>query len=167
MPFKFEKLEVWQLALDYSDLIYDIADQLPHSEAYNLRSQITRAATSVALNIAEGSTGQTDAEQARFYRLGHSFSAGNCRLPAHDQPSPISPGCNPSPPGISSGRDIGSQAAFHAQGHRTKPIMAARRVYCVRIGECGIADMWREKYDRFGRVRPSSFVLRRLSREDP
>jgi four helix bundle protein len=69
MPFKFEKLEVWQLALDYSDLIYDIADQLPHSEAYNLRSQITRAATSVALNIAEGSTGQTDAEQARFIGL--------------------------------------------------------------------------------------------------
>lgn len=69
MPFKFEKLEVWQLALDYSDLIYDIAEQLPHSKAYNLRSQITRAATSVALNIAEGSTGQTDAEQARFIGL--------------------------------------------------------------------------------------------------
>jgi four helix bundle protein len=31
-----------------------------------LKSQITRAATSVALNIAEGSQGQTDAEQARF-----------------------------------------------------------------------------------------------------
>jgi four helix bundle protein len=69
MPFKFEKLEVWQLALDYSDLTYDIAEQLPHSEAYNLRSQITRAATSVVLNIAGGSTGQTDAEQARFIGL--------------------------------------------------------------------------------------------------
>ena len=66
MPFKFEKLEVWQLALDYVDLIYEIADQLPGSEKYNLKSQITRAATSVALNIAEGSTGQTDAEQVRF-----------------------------------------------------------------------------------------------------
>ena len=31
-----------------------------------MKSQITRAATSVALNIAEGSTGQTDLEQARF-----------------------------------------------------------------------------------------------------
>jgi len=69
MPFKFEKLEVWQLALDYIDLIYEVADQLPRSEMYNLKSQITRAATSVALNIAEGSTGQTDAEQARFLGL--------------------------------------------------------------------------------------------------
>jgi four helix bundle protein len=69
MPFKFEKLEVWQLALEYNDAIYAIAGQLPKSEEYNLKSQIMRAATSVALNIAEGSTGQTDAEQARFLGL--------------------------------------------------------------------------------------------------
>jgi four helix bundle protein len=50
-------------------LIYEIADQLPRSEEYNLKSQMTRAVTSVALNIAEGSTGQTDAEQARFLGL--------------------------------------------------------------------------------------------------
>src|SRR5215207_6140921 len=66
MPFKFEKLRVWTQALDYIDLIYELATQLPKSEEYNLKSQIVRAATSVALNIAEGSTGQTDAEQARF-----------------------------------------------------------------------------------------------------
>jgi four helix bundle protein len=42
---------------------------LPKSEEYNLKSQISRAATSVALNIAEGSTSQTDAEQARFLGL--------------------------------------------------------------------------------------------------
>ena len=66
MPFKFEKPEVWRLALDYVDLVYEIADQLPDNERYNLRSQLLRAATSVALNIAEGSTGQTDAEQAHF-----------------------------------------------------------------------------------------------------
>lgn len=69
VPFKFEKLEVWQLTLDYIDLIYEIARELPRSEEYNLKSQMTRAATSVALNIAEGSTGQTDAEQARFLGL--------------------------------------------------------------------------------------------------
>ena len=69
MPFKFEKLEVWQLSLEYIDLIYEIAQELPRSEEYNLKSQLRRAATSVALNIAEGSTGQTDAEQARFLGL--------------------------------------------------------------------------------------------------
>jgi four helix bundle protein len=66
MPYKFEQLEVWQLAMEYIDAIYVLAEKLPRSEDYNLKSQIVRAATSVALNIAEGSTGQTNAEQARF-----------------------------------------------------------------------------------------------------
>jgi four helix bundle protein len=64
--YKFEKLDVWKLALEYVDLIYEMGDCLPRSEEYNLKSQIIRAATSVALNIAEGSTGQTNPEQARF-----------------------------------------------------------------------------------------------------
>lgn len=64
--FKFEKLEVWQLSLEYIDNCYAIADGLPTREQFNLQSQLTRAATSIALNIAEGSTSQTDAEQARF-----------------------------------------------------------------------------------------------------
>lgn len=66
MTYKFEKLEVYQLALDYLDLIYVLADSLPRSEEYNLRSQIIRAATSIVLNIAEGSTSQSDPEQSRF-----------------------------------------------------------------------------------------------------
>jgi four helix bundle protein len=66
MPFKFENLEVWQLGLEYVDLMYELADRLPKSEEYNLKSQLTRAATSVTLNIAEGSTGQSNAEQGRF-----------------------------------------------------------------------------------------------------
>ena len=69
MGYKFEQLEVWQLAMEYTDLVYDIAEQLPSSEKYNLKSQITRAATSVALNIAEGSTSQSSTEQARFLGL--------------------------------------------------------------------------------------------------
>jgi four helix bundle protein len=63
---KFEKLEIWSLSIEYADLCYVIADQMPRQEDYNLASQLRRAAVSVALNIAEGSTGQSDPEQARF-----------------------------------------------------------------------------------------------------
>jgi len=66
MSYKFEKLEIYQLALDYLDLIYAIAEKLPRSEEHNLKTQMIRAATSIVLNIAEGSTSQTDAEQSRF-----------------------------------------------------------------------------------------------------
>ncbi len=64
--YKFEKLEVWELSLQYSDLIYSVARQLPETERFNLASQIIRAATSLSLNIAEGSTGQSNSDQSRF-----------------------------------------------------------------------------------------------------
>ena len=69
--YKFQKLRVYQIALVYVDMIYSLSYQLPESEKYNLRSQLERAATSIVLNIAEGSTGQSDAEQNRF--LGHAL----------------------------------------------------------------------------------------------
>ncbi len=67
--FKFEGLKVYQLALAYIDRVYDVTAKLPRSEDYNLSSQMKRAATSIALNIAEGSTGQSDPEQARFLSM--------------------------------------------------------------------------------------------------
>jgi len=67
--YKFQKLRVYQLALGYIDATYELSNRLPETEKYNLRMQLVRAATSVALNIAEGSTGQTDAEQHRFLGL--------------------------------------------------------------------------------------------------
>jgi four helix bundle protein len=69
VAYKFEDLEVWQKALDYADKIYDIAEDLPKHERYNLGDQMTRAANSIALNIAEGSTGLSDTEQDRFLRI--------------------------------------------------------------------------------------------------
>ncbi|MCS4044623.1 four helix bundle protein [Salinibacter ruber] len=69
MAYKFEQLDVWGRALDYIDQIHDIAEDLPKHERYNLADQMTRAANSIALNIAEGSTGQSDAEQDRFLRI--------------------------------------------------------------------------------------------------
>ncbi len=64
--YKFQRLKVYQLALEYVDMIYTLASQLPSSERFNLKTQFERAATSIVLNIAEGSTGQSNAEQARF-----------------------------------------------------------------------------------------------------
>ncbi|WP_421774335.1 four helix bundle protein [Gracilimonas sp.] len=71
MAFKFEKLEVWKLAVDLADEVYSLIGSLPDTEKFNLTSQIRRAVTSVSLNIAEGSTGQTDPEQIRFIGYAH------------------------------------------------------------------------------------------------
>ncbi len=60
---------MYKLALEYVDTVYKLSGSLPQSEHFNLRSQLERAATSVVLNIAEGSTGQSNAEQNRFLGL--------------------------------------------------------------------------------------------------
>jgi four helix bundle protein len=67
--YKFQKLQVYQLALAYVDSVYELSKRLPERERFNVCSQIERAATSITLNIAEGSTGQSDAEQNRFLGL--------------------------------------------------------------------------------------------------
>ena len=66
MSFKFEKLIVWQKSLDLSDEVNQLTKTFPKDELFVLASQIKRAADSVSLNIAEGSTGQSNAELARF-----------------------------------------------------------------------------------------------------
>jgi four helix bundle protein len=66
MTYKFQRLTVYNMALDYLDKVYALSRSLPASERFNLQSQLERAATSIVLNIAEGSTSQSDGEQNRF-----------------------------------------------------------------------------------------------------
>ena len=51
--FNFEKLIVYQKALDYVDLVYEITEKFPSYELYALSSQFRRAAYSIALNTGE------------------------------------------------------------------------------------------------------------------
>lgn len=71
MKFKFEKFLVWQDAMKLGEEINILTDSFPPKELYNLSSQIRRAADSVALNIAEGSIGQSNPEQHKF--IGYSI----------------------------------------------------------------------------------------------
>ena len=53
--FSYENLEIWQLAIEYAKIIYNITNKFPKSEQYGLSSQLQRAAVSISANIAEGS----------------------------------------------------------------------------------------------------------------
>jgi len=69
MAFKFENLIVWQKAVQLTDMVYEITAKFPKEELYGLTSQMRKAANSVSLNIAEGSTGQTNPEFKRFLSI--------------------------------------------------------------------------------------------------
>lgn len=69
--FKFEKLVIWQDAMDYGEIINNVSKLFPDNEKFNLTSQIMRAVDSIALNISEGSIGQSNPEQRKF--VGYSM----------------------------------------------------------------------------------------------
>ena len=58
------------MAIDISYEVHNLTRTFPKEELFILTAQIKRAADSISLNIAEGSTGQSNAEQKRF--LGFS-----------------------------------------------------------------------------------------------
>jgi four helix bundle protein len=80
MPFKFEKLEIWKLAIGFADQVHLLTRNFPKEEMFSLTSQFKRAADSISLNIAEGSIGQSDAEQKKFigYAIRSLAECVNC-----------------------------------------------------------------------------------------
>ena len=53
--FDFEKLKVYQFALDFIDEIFEIYKRLPQEYKYFLGDNLLRAGLSIANNLAEGS----------------------------------------------------------------------------------------------------------------
>ncbi|ADY52481.1 S23 ribosomal protein [Pseudopedobacter saltans DSM 12145] len=80
MAFKFESLKVWQQAIDLAVSVDLATKDFPKEELYVLASQLKRAADSVSLNIAEGSTGQSNAEFSRFltYSIRSNIEVVGC-----------------------------------------------------------------------------------------
>jgi four helix bundle protein len=75
--FPFEKLEVWQLAIDFADFVISLTDSLPQVKHIRLIGQMESAASSVAQNIAEGKGRQYKKEFIQFLYIaeGSLFEA--------------------------------------------------------------------------------------------
>ena len=71
--FKFEELKVYQKGLIFVDDVYDLTKVWPKSEIFGLTSQLRRAAISIVLNIAEGSS-RTNKDFGHFL----SLARGSC-----------------------------------------------------------------------------------------
>ena len=74
--FDHEKLDVYRAAIGFVILVDEIIPTLPRGRAY-LVDQIQRAASSIALNIAEGAGEYSGNEKIRFYRMAKR-SATEC-----------------------------------------------------------------------------------------
>ena len=68
MPFAFEKLLVYQKAVDFADQATALAEQFPRGFGY-LADQLCRASLSISANIAEGNGRFTKAERKNFFGI--------------------------------------------------------------------------------------------------
>ena len=65
----YRKLEIWRDSIDLLKDVYALADKLPKSEEYNLKSQLKRAMVSVPLNIAEGKCRASSKDFSHFLNI--------------------------------------------------------------------------------------------------
>lgn len=68
MPFVFEKLDVYQKAVDFADHVTGLTEQLPRGYGF-LADQLNRAALSIATNLAEGNGRFTKADRRHFFTI--------------------------------------------------------------------------------------------------
>ena len=71
----FRKLKVWQKAHAVTLATYTATENFPTAERYGITSQMRRAASSIAANIAEGCGRSSDADFARF--LHHAMGSAS------------------------------------------------------------------------------------------
>ncbi len=77
MPtFFHEKMDVYRAAIEFVAVANALVQRLPAGHGY-LVDQLRRAATSMALNIAEGAGEFSKADKARFFRFARR-SATEC-----------------------------------------------------------------------------------------
>ena len=67
--FPFEKLEVWQLAVELADFVLELLDAFPPNRYLRLVGHMEAAATSPAQNIAEGKGRQYKKEFIQYLHI--------------------------------------------------------------------------------------------------
>ncbi|MFK8057596.1 MAG: four helix bundle protein [Saprospiraceae bacterium] len=65
----YEKLDVYNKALDLAEQVYKYTTSFPSEEKYGLKSQLRRAAVSIPSNIAEGCGRTSNRETAHFLSI--------------------------------------------------------------------------------------------------
>ena len=74
-PRNFREYKVWQDAVEYASLVYNVTEKMPWFEKKGLCDQLQRAAVLISSNIAEGAARSSSTEFIHFlnYALGSAF----------------------------------------------------------------------------------------------
>ncbi|MDO9576489.1 MAG: four helix bundle protein [Candidatus Cloacimonadales bacterium] len=80
--FRFEDIEIWELAIEILDMCMEIADILEQAHLYRFAEQLRASGLSISNNIAEGSGSNSDNEFNKFlnYSRHSAFEVANITI---------------------------------------------------------------------------------------
>jgi four helix bundle protein len=67
--FRFEQLEIWQMAIETADKLFNIADRLEERRLYRFAEQLRGSGLSISNNIAEGSGSNSNKDFSNFLKF--------------------------------------------------------------------------------------------------
>jgi four helix bundle protein len=77
--FRFQELEIWKRAAEFSSLLFRLADKLEKRRLYRFAEQLRAAVLSITNNIAEGSGSVSAVDFANFLNMARrsTFEVAN------------------------------------------------------------------------------------------
>ena len=80
VKFRFQDLEVWQLAIEIADDLFDIADELERKKLFRFAEQLRGAGMSISNNISEGSGSDSAKDFAHFLNIAKRSTFENANI---------------------------------------------------------------------------------------
>ena len=80
VKFRFQDLEIWQLAIQIADELFDVADELEKRRLYRFAEQLRAAGMSMPNNIAEGSGSSSNKEFMQFLNIARRSTFENANI---------------------------------------------------------------------------------------
>ncbi len=78
--FRFQDFEIWQMAIEIADELFDIADDLEKRRLYRFADQLRGAGMSMSNNIAEGSGSSSNKEFSQFLNIARRSTFENANI---------------------------------------------------------------------------------------
>ncbi|MEJ2727538.1 MAG: four helix bundle protein [Deltaproteobacteria bacterium] len=78
--FRFQDLKIWQAAIEISDELFDIADDLEKKKLYRFAEQLRGSGLSVSNNIAEGSGSSSNKDFINFLNFARRSAFENANI---------------------------------------------------------------------------------------
>ena len=80
VKFRFQDLQIWQLAIQIGDELFDVADELEKRRLYRFAEQLRAAGMSMSNNIAEGSGSSSNKEFKQFLNVARRSTFENANI---------------------------------------------------------------------------------------